>query len=70
MKPVVFGPNHSQIIEAKDLIKINGAASVNNYKEFLSQFNKLNSSFNKKAVSDYIEDKSGATDKIIQHLKV
>ena len=70
LKPVVFGPNHSQFIEAKDLIKINGAASVNNYKEFLSQFNKLNSSFNKKAVSDYIKDKSGATDKIIQHLKV
>ena len=70
LKPVVFGPNHSQFIEAKDLIKINGAASVNNYKEFLSQFNKLNSSFNKKAVSDYIKDKSGATDHIIQHLKV
>ena len=70
LKPVIFGPNHSQFIEAKDLIKINGAASVNNYKEFLSQFNKLNSSFNKKAVSDYIKDKSGATDKIIQHLKV
>ena len=70
LKPVVFGPNHSQFIEAKDLIKINGAASVNNYKEFLSQFNKLNSSFNKKAVSDYIKNKSGATDKIIQHLKV
>ena len=70
LKPVVFGPNHSQFIEAKDLIKINGAASVNNYKEFLSQFNKLNSSFNKKAVSDYIKDKSGATDQIIQHLKV
>ena len=70
LKPVVFGPNHSQFIEAKDLIKINGAASVNNYKEFLSQFNKLNSSFNKKAVSDYIKDKSAATDKIIQHLKV
>ena len=70
LKPVVFGPNHSQFIEAKDLIKINGAASVNNYKEFLSQFNKLNSSFNKKAVSDYIKEKSGATDKIIQHLKV
>ena len=70
LKPVVFGPKHTQFIEAKDLIKINGAASVNNYKEFLSQFNKLNSSFNKKAVSDYIKDKSGATDKIIQHLKV
>ena len=70
LKPVVFGPNHSQFIEAKDLIKINGAASVNNYKEFLSQFNKLNSSFNKKAVSDYIKNKSGATDKIIHHLKV
>ena len=70
LKPVIFGPNHLQFIEAKDLIKINGAASVNNYKEFLSQFNKLNSSFNKKALSDYIKDKSGATDKIIQHLKV
>ena len=70
LKPVIFGPNHSQFIEAKDLIKINGAASVNNYKEFLSQFNKLNSSFNKKAVSDYIKNKSGATDQIIQHLKV
>ena len=70
MKPVVFGPKHTQFIEAKDLIKINGAASVNNYKEFLSQFNKLNSSFNKKAVSDYIKDKSGATDQIIQHLIV
>ena len=35
LKPVIFGPNHSQFIEAKDLIKINGAASVNNYKEFL-----------------------------------
>ena len=70
LNPVIFGPNHSQFIEAKDLIKINGAASVNNYKEFLSQFNKLNSSFNKKAVSDYIKDKSGATDHIIQHLKV
>ena len=70
LKPVVFGPKHTQFIEAKDLIKINGAASVNNYKEFLSQFNKLNSSFNKKAVSNYIKDKSGATDKIIQHLKV
>ena len=70
LKPVISGPNHPQFIEAKDLIKINGAASVNNYKEFLSQFNKLNSSFNKKALSDYIKDKSGATDKIIQHLKV
>ena len=70
LNPVIFGPNHMQIIEAKDLIKINGAASVNNYKEFLSQFNKLNSLFNKKAVSDYIKDKSGATDQIIQHLKV
>ena len=68
-KPVIFGPNHSQFIEAKDLIKINGAASVNNYKEFLSQFNKLKSSFDKKAISDYIKDKSGATNQIIQHLK-
>ena len=69
LKPVIFGPNHSKFIEAKDLIKINGAASVNNYKEFLSQFNNLKSSFNKKAVSDYIKEKSGATYQIIKHLK-
>ena len=69
LKPVIFGPNYSQFIEAKDLIKINGAASVNNYKEFLSLFNNLKSSFNKKAVSYYIKKKSGATDQIIQHLK-
>ena len=68
LKPVVFGPKHTQFIEAKDLIKINGAASVNNYKEFLSQFNKLKSSFNKKAVSNYIKYKSGATNQIIQYL--
>jgi 3-deoxy-D-manno-octulosonic-acid transferase len=69
LKPVIFGPNHSQFIEANDLVRINGAASVKNYNEFLQQFRNLISFFDKKSVSAYIKDKSGATNQIIQCLK-
>jgi hypothetical protein len=50
-------------------VKINGAASVKNYNGFLQQFHNLISSFDKKSVSFYIKDKSGATNQIIQYLK-
>ena len=69
LKPVIFGPNHSQFIEANDLVKINGAASVKNYNGFLQEFHNLISSFDKKSVSAYIKDKSGATNQVIQYLK-
>ena len=69
LKPVIFGPNHSQFIEANDLVKINAAASVKNYNGFLQEFHNLISSFDKKSVSAYIKDKSGATNQIIQYLK-
>jgi hypothetical protein len=58
-----------QFIESYDLIKINAAASVKNYNEFLQEFHYLISSFDKKSVSAYIKDKSGATNQIIQYLK-
>ena len=65
--PVIFGPKYVKFKEARDLVNKKAAKSVNNYQELvaaLSYFKK----FNKSITEQYINENSGATNKIIETL--
>ena len=71
--PVVFGPVYHKFKEAKDLIQLGAAFSVENESDLLSVFRKLESAqlreeAGKKAF-DYVQKQGGATQKIIEFLK-
>ena len=68
--PVIFGPNYMKFREAKDLLKLGGAFSIENYEEFFKISEKLFSveSFQAKTsqiAKSYVEKKVGATDKVL-----
>lgn len=72
--PVIFGPNYSKFTEAKELIKLGGAFSINSEIEFkksieiISSENKLSeaSSISK----NYVKQNIGATDSILNSIKL
>jgi len=68
--PVIFGPNYMKFREAKDLLKLGGAFSIEDYEGFHKVFKKLFSvgSFREKTsqiAKSYVEKKVGATDKVL-----
>ncbi len=72
--PVFFGPNHKKFAEAKDLIVRGGARAVSNGNELhshVSEVLKDNRLHQRKAkiCKDYVVEKSGATEKIMKHLR-
>ena len=71
--PVIFGPNYKKFQEAKDLIGLGGAFGIANEKEFCEIIEKLtiNAEFKQNASQiskQYIEDKIGATEQIVEFI--
>ena len=69
--PVFFGPNYSKFIEAKELLKCDGAFSIAASEELSSQLDKVLQDSNEnrrlgKAAADYVLSNSGATNKIME----
>ncbi|MCD4747617.1 MAG: 3-deoxy-D-manno-octulosonic acid transferase [Bacteroidales bacterium] len=72
-KPVIFGTNYHKFQEAKDLIKSEGAFSINNSNELINKSKELlnNSDFYKKCSEtciNYINEKKGATGIILKNI--
>jgi 3-deoxy-D-manno-octulosonic-acid transferase len=72
--PVLFGPNFEKFREAKDLVRLKGAFSVQNASEFsevVSKFilNPSNSEAAGKIGKDYVQNQTGATTKILNYLE-
>jgi 3-deoxy-D-manno-octulosonic-acid transferase len=73
--PVIFGPNYSKFIEAKDLIKIQAGFSVKDEIELKNVFEKLiNDETLLKSTGErsigYVEDHTGATDMILKEITI
>ncbi len=67
--PVIFGPKYNKFQEAKDLISINAAISINSAQELTSAFNKF--ATHKTAgieAKNYVNSKTGSTDQIIKYI--
>jgi 3-deoxy-D-manno-octulosonic-acid transferase len=65
--PVIFGPKYNKFQEAKDLIAIGAAKSIENEKELLKAFEHFK--VNEIAAADakrYVEEKKGATEMILR----
>ncbi len=72
--PVIFGPHYSRFREAKELIDLGGAFSINNTNEFQQIVttllsNKAQYTTAAQASGQYIKSNKGATQKIMQHLE-
>ena len=72
-KPVIFGPNYKIYREAKELIKSGGAFSISSAAEFKEKINQLFDLKNQESASEaskkYVEENTGATEKIIQFIQ-
>lgn len=71
--PVVFGPNYHKFQEIIDLIKLGGAFPVNNYQEFESVIQKLNTdeTFRNKCSAickNFVSSSAGATEIILEKI--
>ena len=70
--PVIFGPNYYKFQEAKDLLSIGAAFTINNSEQLQSCFSELQNDINRIAASkqakNYVETKTGATDIILKHI--
>ncbi len=69
--PVVFGPNYQKFREARELIAIGGAFSIQHYELLEAQFDSLLK--DKKAgktAGNYVKNNTGATDLILKELKI
>ena len=71
--PVFFGPRYGKFAEACDLIRLGGAASIDNGKELAEAVGKLLDDEGElkkrgKLCSDYVKRKKGATPTIMQYL--
>ena len=67
--PVIFGPKYDKFQEAKDLISINAAISINNTQELTNAFSKF--ATHKTAgieAKNYVNSKTGSTDQIIKYI--
>lgn len=72
--PVIFGPNYHKFQEAKDLISLNTAVSIQNKKELISAIEKFRSNPEylqqaSASAKKYINDGRGATDILISFLE-
>jgi 3-deoxy-D-manno-octulosonic-acid transferase len=67
--PVVFGPNYQKFLEARELIAIGGAFSIQLYELLEAQFDALLKD-NKagKIAGEYVKNNTGATDLIIKEI--
>ncbi|WP_293304204.1 3-deoxy-D-manno-octulosonic acid transferase [Pedobacter sp. UBA5917] len=64
--PVIFGPKYDKFQEAKDLIAIGAAKSINSTDELINAFESFAENKNAaKLAKKYVEDKKGATDQVI-----
>ena len=72
-KPVLFGPAHQKMKEAKDLLQLGGAFEIKNEVEILETIHHLENTENynhsSKICAEYMHNNLGATEKIIQFLK-
>jgi|GEM_PF-13168 len=73
--PVVFGPKYQKFKEARDLIALGGAFSVNNSKEYCAIMERLlnDESYRMECGAicrKYVEDNLGATDKILEQMQM
>jgi 3-deoxy-D-manno-octulosonic-acid transferase len=73
-KPVVFGPEYSKYNEAKQLIAVNGAASIKNKDELQVILDSLFANEEKKLemgknAGDYVRENTGASKKIIDYIQ-
>lgn len=71
--PILFGPNYKKFQEAKDLIELGVASSINEQKELNSTFKQLleNKDLRKQRsliASNYVRDKAGASEQILKRL--
>lgn len=70
--PVIFGPNYHKFAEAKELIKLGGAFSINNVDEFEKTMLLLSDEQVLKTASQiskmYVQGRVGATDKILSEI--
>lgn len=72
--PVIFGPNFKKFNEAHELLKIEGAFTVKNSKDFEYTLKKFTSDayLYKKACKEnleYVRSHTGSTSRILQHIK-
>ncbi|MBX9852385.1 MAG: 3-deoxy-D-manno-octulosonic acid transferase [Cytophagaceae bacterium] len=72
--PVFFGPKYNKFKEAKDLIKLKAAFSVQNRAEFESKFSEILNDGSRiaeinKTCLGYVQKNIGATEKIINYCK-
>jgi len=65
--PVIFGPNYKKFKEAKELIKLQGAKSISNYKELVNAI-AFFSEYDHKIATKYILDNSGSTNSIVSNI--
>ena len=65
--PVIFGPNYKKYNEAREVLRKGIGYSINNLQELTSAFKELAVIDNKLAI-DYIEENSGATKEILNHI--
>ncbi|RYG18483.1 MAG: 3-deoxy-D-manno-octulosonic acid transferase [Chitinophagaceae bacterium] len=66
--PVIFGPNYSKFQEAKDLISAKAAKSINNAEELMIAFEYYTKNESGKIAKDYVANKKGATEMIIDKI--
>ncbi|WEK18709.1 MAG: glycosyltransferase N-terminal domain-containing protein [Candidatus Pedobacter colombiensis] len=67
--PVIFGPKYDKFQEAKDLITLGAAKSINNINELKSAFAALTASQHQGDIAkQYVTSKTGSTDQILQYL--
>ena len=67
--PVVFGPNYKKFKEAKDLIAISGAYSINTYRQLEDLINRLFRDNESGAIAGaYVKEHTGATQIIVDEL--
>lgn len=71
--PVIFGPNYQKFKEAKDLIELGGAFSINTFEELqqcmdalLNETDYINAS---QAALEYVNHNTGATANVIQWIR-
>ena len=65
--PVIFGPNYRKSNEANELVKLGVAKNINNYQDLKTAINSL-TNFETSIAKRYIDEKSGATDIILNLL--
>jgi len=69
---VIFGPKYQKFQEAKDLLQIDAAFSINDFDDLISVAEKLEDEKYRRECGrkarQYVEKNTGATDTIIQHI--